>query len=702
MPGDYLVMPHPAGDEVYAITNRLFVSTYAKGTIVNPLLSPPSPKHRIISKADNDNDDDNDDDDDDDDDNDDGGIAATLPAITGSPTRWHRRSSIGAVVPIVPQTIGGKSGSPRKPAAGGMKLERRRSISLDHAADGGTSDDKAAQAHRQKKMWAKLSTRTGDDVSLMAGAKLDDSQSNEKKPKTESDDHATFASVVEATTAIHRLRIALSSPPDSIAYARKAATPGASKWALMRAAKNIGKSDGSVAALAAAAAADGDSGRLKGRSTKDLTMIISLMSRVAPALLGNLSPASQRAVAREITIKDYSRGSPVFEQGALPDGYYYILAGQVSIYKHKEGENDSDFKNKNRSEGFFHETYGRKLTSLHREQGFGELSFARVGQVVRSATVVADGDEESSFADSAIHVSEASGGEAGAAIPLHPTVCLHVPAHTYVLQVSQKTDEELRRKMSLLESSLLFQHRPLEKLYDVAQHLRLKNFPAGKSLRSSGSPVDEVFLILSGEIAVYRTAALPSQSMGKHNLDSLKSTVIMANGAAAMAAEAAAEKNPDGGKRHGKDGEHDRSSMRRTELALLGQGEIFGIVDLLLKRTQMTRSASCITNVEVLMISVFMFQQLVLSDERSAELLRRLVKNRSCWEELRVSCTEAHPGLSTRMTHETMHIAKCASVSPPPPPPWPRSPKPNVVSQVQSITRGADATRRATPLGASS
>ena len=412
------------------------------------------------------------------------------------------------------------------------------------------------------------------------------------------------------------------------------------------------------------------------RKESALPKIVELVHHCAPFLLEGLTLASQRAVVRALTMKEYPRGTPIFAQDDLPDGYYFILSGEVAIYKKLDEMDDADFSEQ---EGIFHETYGRKLVCLHREQGFGELAHASVGHpVVRSATVVADGDEESRFLDSVLE-------DATAAPKIYPTICLHVPAHTYILQMSKEAGEDLRRKVVVLESSLLFQHRPLEKLCEIAQHLRSQTFAAGAALAHSGCVADEIFLLKSGEITLFQTNQLAEESASSIAMVPVAREANAAK--AAKADKAVADQSlmtaaHPGGSNESRPAPNERSAgteesnsggvlsiasptgaARRTEIALLGPGDIFGVVDVYNNRNhaslgQMTRSAICTTTVEVLVLSAFMFKRLVLSDERSAELVKRLVEKRTRWEALRLKCTRAYPELSTRITHETMHLAK--------------------------------------------
>ena len=635
-----------------------------------------------------------------------GGVAARAPgnrrgSIEGGAALGMRRSSI---------TTGQKGFGVIDPLTINER-EAQKIASMNNSKLGETTA-------RMRVMWGKLR-------SASEAVSLPDSQEEkvamsaiEKKPRDEAHDKKELRKAfgekerkvhTEHATALAMLRVALEAPPE---YAKNGMVDAAKER--HEEAKNNEIADAETAKAPAGSpektGADDPKGsdgspsartqQRRGSSTmdkrpsisakRDLTKVIELVNHCAPLLLGDLAAAAQRAVARELSLREFERGSTVFKQGDLPDGYYFILSGEVTIYKHLGGIDDADFSSR---EGTFHELHGKKLVSLHREQGFGELSFARIGQAVRSATVVADGDEEMRFMDSILRDTPGGYLSSTTTPKIHPTLCLHVPAHTYVLQMSQKTDDDLRRKMGMLENSLLFQHRPLEKLYEIAQHLRPKNLMAGKALAHSGQPTDEVFLLMSGEIVVFKTSQLIPSAAGNKD-DQENSTVIVSSAfkANARAAKAMSDRRlatpsrrtPDGNKSSdinggiqataandgvsGADGalsdensghlQSTSGAVRRTEIALLGQGEIFGIVDVMNNKPRMTRSAICTSAVEVLMLSSFMFKSLVLSDERSAELVNRLVRNRVRWEELRVACTQAHPELSTRITHETMHLAK--------------------------------------------
>ena len=463
------------------------------------------------------------------------------------------------------------------------------------------------------------------------------------------------------------------------------------------------------------------------RSHRDIALCITLVDKIAPELMKNLSQSSQRAVVESITLREYDAGEPVFLQNALPDGYYYIVAGEVSIYRHLEGSSDKDYDGR---AGVFHDLYGKRLNVLRREQGFGELSFALAAHerssgegTTRSATVVADGDAELGVLDvirtseaavtgsgtanthndkhgsgaevSTASVSGGGGGEAagssggdsgggnssggggggggnggGGGPRRHPTVCLHVPAHTYVLEMSRHTDSELRRKMAWLERSLLFQHRPLEGLYEVAQHLRARSVPPGKHLSHTGDSVEEVYMIESGELIIFKTMTTAMENeqaktyvrradAGASDRDDSPFVPKHARpkllGAAAAGPETAEDDDAAGLVTSS------TGAMRRSEVAILGAGEVFGIVDMMRNKPRATRSAVVRAGgdpVEMFAISAIAFRLHVLSDPHSAELLSRLVANRVHWDSLRAQAVRAAPDLAVRVTREMMGLAK--------------------------------------------
>ena len=201
-----------------------------------------------------------------------------------------------------------------------------------------------------------------------------------------------------------------------------------------------------------------------------------------------------------------------------------------------------------------------------------------------------------------------------------PTICLIVPSFTYTKHLKTRADRSLRRKIKFLESSLLFQHWPVESVYQVAHFMRQRTVESGHTLVRRGDPMSDVVLVSSGEIKVFI-----NHSTGN-------------------------APTPNAPKNH--------RTINAIEVALLGPGEVFGACEAFLSRAKMRRSAMATCLTEVFEISVHLWQALVMTQERTHQLVAKLVEHRTQWERLRRSYVASHPDEPTRVTYKMMNFAK--------------------------------------------
>jgi|AntRauTorckE5430_2_1112549.scaffolds.fasta_scaffold04819_2 CRP-like cAMP-binding protein len=68
------------------------------------------------------------------------------------------------------------------------------------------------------------------------------------------------------------------------------------------------------------------------RNEDDIDEIITLIQEKAPKLLDALSDANKEKIALHCFLKTYGKNKAVFHQGDVPDTYYTILRGAVSIF----------------------------------------------------------------------------------------------------------------------------------------------------------------------------------------------------------------------------------------------------------------------------------------------------------------------------------------------------------------------------------
>ena len=94
---------------------------------------------------------------------------------------------------------------------------------------------------------------------------------------------------------------------------------------------------------------------------KDLHEIISIVNLKLPKLFDGLSDTNREKIANALQIKCYAREEIVFLQNDLPDAYYSVVRGAVSLYVLRPSIVAA---NKAAYIGHTREKYGKLLTQL--------------------------------------------------------------------------------------------------------------------------------------------------------------------------------------------------------------------------------------------------------------------------------------------------------------------------------------------------
>ncbi len=68
------------------------------------------------------------------------------------------------------------------------------------------------------------------------------------------------------------------------------------------------------------------------RSEDDIDDIINILSEKAPKLLEGLRDSNKENIAKTCYLKTYANDEVVFNQGDVPDAFYTVIRGAVSIY----------------------------------------------------------------------------------------------------------------------------------------------------------------------------------------------------------------------------------------------------------------------------------------------------------------------------------------------------------------------------------
>ena len=68
------------------------------------------------------------------------------------------------------------------------------------------------------------------------------------------------------------------------------------------------------------------------RNEDDIDEIISLVNEKAPKLFEGLAEQNKEHMAKTLLLKAYPYNDIIFRQGDIPDAYYTVIRGAVSIY----------------------------------------------------------------------------------------------------------------------------------------------------------------------------------------------------------------------------------------------------------------------------------------------------------------------------------------------------------------------------------
>ena len=86
----------------------------------------------------------------------------------------------------------------------------------------------------------------------------------------------------------------------------------------------------------------------KERNEDSVDEIINLVNEKAPKVFEGLSNCNKVAIAKSLYLKCYEFDEVVFRQGDLPDAYYTVIRGAVSLYAHSSKPEDCIDSNERR------------------------------------------------------------------------------------------------------------------------------------------------------------------------------------------------------------------------------------------------------------------------------------------------------------------------------------------------------------------
>ena len=373
---------------------------------------------------------------------------------------------------------------------------------------------------------------------------------------------------------------------------------------------------------------------------RNVNAIIQKLKRVAPTVVQGVGKASLKRVAMHVDLRLYAHGDLVFREGDRPSGFFHIVNGAVSIYKHKgqqlydEDEEEEVSKKKKKPTHFTNDEartdhLGPKIVALPEGQGFGSFAFSRNGKELRrTASVVADYDD--SKCDTFDFEPSRTTRD-----PRRYCALLNVPNKIYVTAMSKTVDAALQRKIQLLEQTLLFEAWPIEKIYPLAYEATIENVPKGGVVGREGDAAMKFCVIAQGELRI---------------------TVNV-------------EHHRPPPQPHGKRRNFDDSSDTQLQLAvaILPEGEVLGLVEAWQRLPKTRATATATKTSAVLTLPLETFRRAASSDPRSARIMKRVAANRAHWEAMRIQSVnrfkDAPPlTLTLAMTVTAGYLTEPASV----------------------------------------
>jgi len=272
----------------------------------------------------------------------------------------------------------------------------------------------------------------------------------------------------------------------------------------------------------------------------------------------------------------YRDGEAIVREGDDADGMYFILKGGVSVFKDIDAPPGEDT--------ILSEEFGTLINEVGEGKVFGELAFLAAFKSKRSASIVAG--VKTTTADVLHHYDNAM------------CICLKVPPQSF--DMHQAAQEIVQEKMEYLEKCILFAHWDMQKKQLLAYSMSHTEINKGEAVMRTGRRRRMTIAVISGKLKVVK--------------------VIGDAGAMGMVASGS---NLDEG---------DSSSIK-TEIAILGKHEIWGLQDLVPGGIE-----DCIlvaeTAVEYYCIPRETMMSVIAGDQRTKSMIMNLAQSRKAWETL--------------------------------------------------------------------
>ncbi|GMH49394.1 hypothetical protein TrRE_jg6140 [Triparma retinervis] len=309
-------------------------------------------------------------------------------------------------------------------------------------------------------------------------------------------------------------------------------------------------------------------------------------------------------------IKCYANDEVVFLQNAVPDAYYTVLRGAVSIYaimkdaKHSAEELSAN----NRLQ------YGKFLVQLRSGAGFGELSFnGDLNHTPRNAGVVSDGSASQSMNDDlAENLENKQKG----------CILLLIPEQSYMSQMYalHASKNQTKDKIKFLKMCFLFNNWSMDELVRMAYAMKKREVGKNQPLVKQGDKAEYVFLVIKGKVKL-----------------SINSETDLTSSS----------------------GEKIGTTNKIVDVAELCEGDIAGLVEAFDGKKKMERSIHAMgSGVEVFCCNMPNFELMLKQVPKTYKLIEKIVLRRKNWEKLRTEYARNFPMMKCTLPENAIEMSK--------------------------------------------
>lgn len=226
------------------------------------------------------------------------------------------------------------------------------------------------------------------------------------------------------------------------------------------------------------------------RSTMEKEILRRYVTQHMTCIPKGISFSEMDTLCNEVDWYPVIGRSIVFLQGDFGNVYYMIAAGSVGLYL--EPSKDREMIIAREYGNFRGQPYpgtdedlkglGINILNLSKGAGFGEYAILATTNKIRSCAVV------SRDADSFLMI-------------------MHADTYNSVLRQHHYRQKQLSSATALLSELPLFKHLNYSKIASIAYTMKSQTYSSGSTIVKAGQVINNVMLIVSGEIKVFASAA---------------------------------------------------------------------------------------------------------------------------------------------------------------------------------------------------